>query len=297
MDRKSKLHSRSKHRDSYDFKLLIDSFPLLANYVRPNKYGLESVDFFNPKAVTALNTALLKYFYKIEYWEIPEGYLCPPIPGRADYVHYIADMLAHDNKGKIPKGNQIKGLDIGVGANIIYPIIGYQEYGWSFVGSDINSIAIASASKIIKQNNSLNHIEVRHQTNPKFIFKNIIKEQDNFDFTICNPPFHSSAEEAQKGSLRKLKNLKNKPISKATLNFGGQNNELWCKGGELAFIKTMIAESRLYAKNCKWFTSLVSKEAHLTSLYKALKAAKAIEIKTIEMGQGNKVSRFIAWTF
>jgi 23S rRNA (adenine1618-N6)-methyltransferase len=78
--------------------------------------------------------------------------LRPPIPGRADYIHYIADLLAENNGGKIPKGKQIKCLNIGVGANCIYPIIGNQEYGGSFVGADVDPVSIASANKIIEFN-------------------------------------------------------------------------------------------------------------------------------------------------
>jgi len=87
---KSRLHPRNKHRERYDFKLLIESSPELAQFVKMNIYNDESIDFFNPDAVKALNKALLKYFYDIENWDIPEGYLCPPIPGRADYIHHIA---------------------------------------------------------------------------------------------------------------------------------------------------------------------------------------------------------------
>jgi 23S rRNA (adenine1618-N6)-methyltransferase len=114
---------------------------------------------------------------------------------------------------------------------------------------------------------------------------------------MCNPPFHASKEEAEKASLRKLKNLKGKRPSKAQLNFGGQQNELWTKGGEARFIKDMIYESRNFAKQCLWFTTLVSKETTLKPSYKVLEKVKATNVKTVEMGQGNKVSRFIAWTF
>ncbi|MCK5776455.1 MAG: 23S rRNA (adenine(1618)-N(6))-methyltransferase RlmF [Bacteroidales bacterium] len=295
---KNKIHPRSKHRNRYDFKQLISAYQKLAPFVQPNDYGDESVDFFNPEAVTALNTALLMHFYELEYWEIPKGYLCPPIPGRADYIHYIADILAETNYGSIPKGKQIKCLDIGVGANCVYPIIGHQEYGWSFIGSDIDTVAIESAKKIIDLNPNLkDSIHLRLQSNPKNILRGVLKKDEQIEVVICNPPFHSSAEEAQKGSLRKIKNLKHEPISKASLNFGGQSNELWCEGGEVAFIKTLIKESRLYSTQCKWFTSLVSKEKHLHKLYKALKTVHAANIKTIAMGQGNKASRIIAWHF
>lgn len=294
---KSQLHPRSKHRERYNFDALIKSSPELAEFVAPNKYRDDSIDFFNPEAVKSLNKALLKHHYNVEYWEIPEHYLCPPIPGRADYIHNIADLLK-GNKTKIPKGNHIKGLDIGVGASCIYPIIGNYEYEWSFIGSETNEVAIISAKNIEQQNSSLkSNLEIRRQEQSNAFFKDIIKPNEHIDFTMCNPPFHASLEEAQKASLRKLKNLKGKKPSKALLNFGGQNNELWTKGGEARFVKDMIYESKHFGKQCFWFTSLISKEATLKPMYKILQKVNAIDVKTITMGQGQKVSRFIAWTF
>ena len=81
------------------------------------------------------------------------------------------------------------------------------------------------------------------------------------------------------------------------LNFGGQNGELWCDGGELRFITQMIYESVKYTMNCMWFTTLVSKKENLASIYKTLNKVNAVEIKTIDMAQGQKTSRFVAWTF
>ena len=84
-------------------------------------------------------------------WEIPKGYLCPPIPGRADYIHHISDLLASSNNGIIPK-DKVRGLDVGVGANCIYPIIGSSIYDWNFVGSDIEIESINSVENIINSN-------------------------------------------------------------------------------------------------------------------------------------------------
>ena len=294
---KLELHQRNKHRERYDFKELVASFPTLAAYVRPNEYQDESIDFFNPEAVKALNTALLKHHYEIAHWDIPKNYLCPPIPGRADYIHYVADLLKNDKKNIAGKGNQIKCLDIGVGANCIYPLIGNKEYGWSFVGSDIDTVSIASARKTIELNHLQEHIELRLQTNPNDIFRGIIQPNDRFNATICNPPFHTSAEEARASSARKVQNLKQKKVSKPILNFGGQSNELWYEGGEEKFIRQMILQSKEFAGSCRWFTTLVSKESSLKNAYKALKEVAALDVKTIPMGQGNKMSRIVAWRF
>jgi len=295
---KTVLHPRNRHRGRYDFKLLTVTCPELGKYVKLNAYGDESIDFANPKAVKWLNKALLKQYYGVDYWDIPTGYLCPPIPGRADYIHYAADLLGSSNNGKIPTGFRVKCMDIGVGASCVFPIIGNKEYGWSFIGSETDPVAIESASKIVNYNAFLKrNIDLRLQDNPKDIFHGIMERNEPVDITICNPPFHSSLEEAQEGTLRKLSSLNHKKITTPTLNFGGQTTELWCEGGEERFVRDMIRQSKQFGSNCFWFTTQISKQSHLESVYEALKNAGAVEVKTIPMGQGTKVSRIVAWTF
>jgi len=295
---KLRLHPRNQHRERYDFKQLIATCPKLEQYVKPNAFGDESVDFFDANAVKMLNTALLMHYYDIEKWQIPKNYLCPPIPGRADYIHHIADVLSSKNFGKIPIGEKIKCLDIGVGANCVYPIIGRKEYNWSFVGTDIDNVSIESAKIIVEENPSLKgKVELRLQLNNKDVFFGIIQENERFDLTICNPPFHSSQQEAQSSNLRKLSNLTQKEVVETNLNFAGQSNELWCDGGEEKFVRNMIRESKHFHDSCFWFSTLISKNSNLKNAYKSLKKAEAFEVKTIPMGQGNKSSRIVAWTF
>ncbi len=295
---KSNLHARNLDNSGYHFDELLIAYPELHSFVFTNSHETITIDFSNPEAVKALNKALLIFHFGIRNWNIPKNYLCPPIPGRADYIHYIADLLASSNNGIIPKGETVQGLDIGIGANCIYPIVGNSSYGWSFVGTDIDEIAIQNCKKIIQKNPQLiDLISLQLQTEPRFIFKNIITPEDKFAFTICNPPFHKSEEEANKGTLRKISNLKQQKTKEAVLNFGGQNGELWCDGGELRFITQMIYESVKYPLNCMWFTTLVSKKENLVSLYKTLNKVNAAEIKTFDMAQGQKTSRFVAWTF
>nr|WP_315142972.1 23S rRNA (adenine(1618)-N(6))-methyltransferase RlmF [uncultured Flavobacterium sp.] len=295
---KKNLHPRNQHRLGYDFDSLIQILPELKNFVGINEHQIQTLDFSNPDAVKALNKALLLAYYDIQFWEIPSTFLCPPIPGRVDYIHYLADLLAKSNNGVIPKGETVQGLDIGVGANCIYPILGNAVYGWSFVGTDIDEKAIQNCKKIIEKNPKLiDVISLQLQTEPRFIFKNIMESEDKFAFTICNPPFHNSKEEATKVALRKVNNLSTNKTTTPTLNFGGQNAELWCPGGELGFITQMIYESAKYPMHCLWYTTLVSKQAHLNSLYKTLNKVNAANITTIDMAQGQKTSRILAWTF
>lgn len=299
-EEKSELHPRNKHRQRYNFDLLIRHCADLAPYVQPNAYGDVSIDFFNPKAVLLLNTALLKTYYNMEYWEVPNGYLCPPVPGRADYIHYIADLLAGDTTADtLPElYKKINCLDIGTGANCIYPIIGINEYGWTFVASETDNTALEAAKGIVKRNAVLKgRVELRLQSNKEHIFTGIIKPDEKFDLVICDPPFHASAEEAEAATMRKIKNLKSKRENNPVRNFGGKNNELWYKGGEEQFIKYMVRQSKDYGKQCLWFSTLLSKSSSVEPVMHELFKAKAIETKTIPLSQGNKVSRIVAWSF
>lgn len=295
---KSGLHPRNKHRERYDFPRLIASCPELGPFVRLNEYNDESIDFFDPEAVKMLNKALLKFGYGVDGWDIPPGYLCPPIPGRADYIHYLADLLRDISGTKIPTGDRITCLDIGVGANGVYPLIGMAEYGWSFIGADLDPVALASVSRILEANPRFKgKLDLRLQLDPQAIFRGIIRKNEFIELTMCNPPFHASAEEARSGTVRKLSNLKQPKTARPVLNFGGQNNELWCEGGEERFVRDMILQSKAFAGSCLWFSTLISRESHLKNTYKTLKQVAASDVRTIPMGQGNKISRIVAWTF
>ncbi len=290
-----KLHPRNRHQGRYDFARLMQAEVQLGSFLAMNEHGEQGIDFADPAAVKALNRALLKEYYGISGWDIPANNLCPPVPGRADYLHYLADLLTTSNQGRMPKNQGVQVLDIGTGANCIYPLLGVSEYHWQFVASDINETSLANAQLILDANPKIAlQISLRMQTSANAIFKNIVFDDEWFDLSMCNPPFHTSLAEARIGTQRKWQNLGKQNTS---LNFGGQDAELWCAGGELAFIQRMIKESSAIATRCFWFTTLVSKSATLPGIYAALKQAKVIEHKTIAMSQGQKQSRLVAWTF
>ena len=299
----TRLHPRNRHGGRYDFAALIASCPELAAFVSPNAFGDDSIDFADPAAVRTLNRALLKHDYGVAAWTLPANHLCPPIPGRADYLHYLADLLARTSGGEAPRGAMVRVLDIGTGANLVYPLIGHAEYGWRFVGSDIERGALANAQAIIDANDGLAEaIELRLQASPTRIFKGIVRRDERFDLVMCNPPFHASLEDARAGSERKWRNLGRTDRSAATrrpptLNFGGHHAELVCAGGEAGFIRRMIEESAQIPAQCLWFTSLVSKADNLRAIDHALTATGVRARCTIEMAQGQKKSRIVAWTF
>lgn len=293
------LHPRNRHQGRYDFAALIAVEPRLKAFMIINPYGKDSIDFANPAAVRVFNAALLNQLYGIKSWRIPDGYLCPPVPGRADYIHGLADLLALDAQGEIPQGADFTVLDVGTGANCIYPLLGQHDYGWRFIASDIDPQALTSAAETLATNGLDKVIELRLQSDKSAFFKGVLRADERVICTLCNPPFHSSASEATSGSERKWRNLgKQDPQRKLpTLNFGGKSNELWCKGGELTFVRNMIKESKDYAAQVLWFTTLVSKSAHIRLLQRVLKQVGAVDVQVCSMAQGQKQSRFLAWSF
>ena len=308
--RKGQLHPRNPHRGRYDMAALVKASPALAAFVIKTPAGSESIDFADPVAVKALNRALLSRHYGIAHWDIPAGYLCPPIPGRADYLHYLADLISEVNGGQLPAGEHVRALDIGTGANLIYPLLGNRSFGWQMVGSDISAQAIDSARAILSANVRLKgQIEVRLQADRTRHFAGIWGADERFDLVLCNPPFHASEADMARESQRKWRGLdksrqqrgnasrKGRARNAPALNFAGQAAELWCPGGEEAFVTRMIQESRNVASQCLWFTSLVAHSASLTGIRKALKRSGASEVRVIEMSQGQKVSRFVAWSY
>ncbi|MDU4056492.1 MAG: 23S rRNA (adenine(1618)-N(6))-methyltransferase RlmF [Pseudomonas oryzihabitans] len=297
--RPAPLHPRNRHQGSYDFPALMRLSPALRPFVAPTPRGNLSIDFTDPQAVRALNRALLALHHGVRDWDIPADFLCPPIPGRADYLHHLADLLAEGNGGRIPRGESTRLLDVGTGANGVYPLIGFKEYGWHFVGSDIAPAALDAFGRTLAANpDCAAAIELRLQPEPQAIFAGILQPGERYAATLCNPPFHASPDDAVRGSQRKWKNL-GKTTGKQVplLNFGGQAAELWCPGGEAAFIDRMIRESRACARQVGWFTCLVSKASNLPPLQAALRREQAGEVRVVAMAQGQKQSRFLAWRF
>ena len=279
------LHPKNIFKNGYNFDELSVQNPELKQFVAKNKFGTVTIDFSNPEAVRELNKALICSLDKISNWNFPKENLCPPIPGRLDYIHYLADLLSFKEEVKI--------LDIGTGATCIYPLLGVSIYDWSFVATDIDLDSLDTAQDIIDDNKLTEKIELRQQFKEENILKGIIVDGDSFAAVMCNPPFYKSAEEAQGANGRKSKNLGNNAVR----SFAGNNNELWYIGGEKAFLHNYLYESSLFKTTSKWFTSLVSKKENVKSLEKSSKKLGAAEFKVIPMHQGNKVTRIVAWRF
>ena len=290
------MHLQNPYCNRYDLKRLVKYYPLLQKHIVLNPSGEETIDFLSSTAVYSLNKAMLLADFKLEDYDLPMGYLIPPVPGRLDYLLHMQDFISE--KLNASEEIQLRGLDIGAGANGIYCILGAQHFNWKMVGieSDLNAIDIANTN-IQKTKELQDKVKILHQENKSFLFKNIIKADEKFDFLVCNPPFHNSKEEAIKGTLRKLNNLGDKTKKKKfSLNFEGQANELWCNGGEILFIKRLIKESAGFKDQIKIFSTLVAKKTSLPTIEKQLNKVKA-DYHIVPMALGNKKGRYVMWWF
>ncbi|WP_116127928.1 23S rRNA (adenine(1618)-N(6))-methyltransferase RlmF [Lewinella sp. IMCC34183] len=279
------MHPRNRYRSPHDFPALCRIVPALEAYLIQTPDGRTSLDFSRREALLHLNRALLLRDYGLRHWDLPDGHLVPPLPGRLDYVHAVADL--------VPDACRI--LDIGTGASLIYPILGVREYGWEVVGSEIHPHSLRVARAIVTANLVLRgRIEVREQPQPEHVFAGVVRAGERFSATLCNPPFFPSREAAVRAGQKKWSKLGRQD---AGLSFGGADTELWTPGGEVQFLRQLIGESRAVGEQVGWFTTLVSKKGYLETARHQLERLEAVEIRVVPLEQGNKKSRMLAWTY
>lgn len=158
------IHPRNKYADNPpDFSLLASLYPSFSPFVSysPDNHR-PRIDWTDFNATRELTRVLLLHDHSLNWW-IPDGQLCPTVPNRSNYIHWIEDLLASDiiennNVGR----DKVRGFDIGTGANCIYPLLGASLLGWSFVGSDVTDVALEWAEKNVKSNPHVSElIEIR----------------------------------------------------------------------------------------------------------------------------------------
>ncbi|WJZ83412.1 hypothetical protein VitviT2T_003097 [Vitis vinifera] len=329
------IHPRNKYSENPpDFALLASLYPSFKPFVFLNRAGRPTIDWTDFNATRELTRVLLLHDHGLNWW-IPDGQLCPTVPNRSNYIHWIEDLLSSDI---IPKtstdGNNVRGFDIGTGANCIYPLLGASLLGWSFVGTDVTDVALEWAEKNVKSNPHISElIEIRKvesdgstpsgeglHIGESFIVEGekdlsginagdteplpscsldadlgsnksyhgppvllgILKDGENLDFCMCNPPFFETMEEAG--------------LNPKT-SCGGTPEEMVCPGGEKAFITRIIDDSVILKQSFRWYTSMVGKKTNLKILVSKLRNVGVTIVKTTEFVQGQTCRWGIAWSF
>lgn len=269
-----------------DFLTLIKEFPELKKYIlKQNEDNEEEFqfDWSNNELSLLMDKSILNYYFNIKYYDIPKGFLIPPIPSRINYINLINSIIT-----KLIKDIDIKniiGIDIGTGANIIYPILGYSIYKWKFICTEINKEAYNNAKLILQKNNLENNINIIKQNNKDNIFISILNRENKYIFSMCNPPYYNYENEI------KLEDKKRDN----EYNF----DEIYYKNGEYGFFQRYFEESICYKNNVFLYTILIGKKINAENIYDKLSSYNDI-IKIYNMQKiltGNNVRYIIYWSF
>ena len=269
-----------------DFLLLIKEFPELKKYIlKQDKDKKEEIafDWSNNDLSLLMTKSILNYYFNIKYYHIPKGYLIPPIPSRLNYLNLIKSLLTSKYNGNII--NDIIGIDIGTGANIIYPILGNSLFKWKFICTEINDEAYNNAKIILQKNNLEQNITLIKQKNKNNIFLGILNQENKYSFSICNPPYYDYETEIKLDDKKRDNEF----------NF----DEVYYKQGEFGFFKRYFEESICYKKNIFLFSILIGKKSNSEFIYDKINSYNNI-IKLCGLKKimtGNNVRYIIYWSF
>ncbi|KAL6050980.1 Methyltransferase-like protein 16 [Balamuthia mandrillaris] len=274
-----KMHPENYYRTNKpDFVELAKLYPSFKAHVHITSKGQPNIRWTDPEAVRELTCVLLRHDFQIAV-ELPLDQLCPAVPNRVNYIHWLSDLLKHSPD--VTSAPTITGIDIGTGASCIYPLLGVRLKGWRFVATEIDPISLDYARRNIAANQWEDLIELR-ESKSGHILQGIVKENESFAFCMCNPPFFSDQDHAPPNP---------KTACRAT------ENERLTTGGEFQFIKQMIQDSLRYRNRIRWYTSMLGRKVDVKLLEKELVASGIVNIRTTTFYQGKTARWGIAWTF
>jgi len=272
-----------------DFSILINIFQELKKYIKEKKEKDEinefTFDWSNNNLSLLMTKCILNYYFDIKYYSIPNNFLIPPVPSRLNYLNTINTLLTSYNAlNNNNKQNNVIGIDIGTGANLIYPLLGYSLYKWIFICSEINNDAYENAKTIITNNKLEENIKLIKQKYKNLIFVGIINKEEKYFFTMCNPPYYDYEEEIKKED-------KNRDCQ---YNF----DEIYYKNGEIGFFDEYFEESICYKKNVFLFTILIGKKTNVQIILDKISNDKNIKFYDMKRIQtGNNMRYIIYWSF
>ncbi|KAH7924188.1 hypothetical protein BV22DRAFT_1166095 [Leucogyrophana mollusca] len=281
------MHSRNPYRNPPDFAALARQYLPLKPYVSSAPNGTSTIDFKDPVAQRRLTEALLQRDFDIQL-TLPDDRLCPPcLPSRLNYVLWLQDIIEVVSS----KVDVVRGVDIGTGASAIYPLLACKlDPSWIMTATDIDEASLRSARANVERNNLCDRITVLQAAHNDPIFSLLdVDINTQFDFTMCNPPFYSSAEEIASSSDAKEYG----PSAVCT----GVDVEMITPGGESEFVTRMVTESLRHKSRCRWFTSMLGKMSTVPVVVALLRLNKIDNYAITEFVQGQTRRWAIAWSF
>ncbi|XP_017397114.1 RNA N6-adenosine-methyltransferase METTL16 isoform X1 [Cebus imitator] len=283
------MHARNRYKDKPpDFAYLASKYPDFKQHVQINLNGRVSLNFKDPEAVRALTCTLLREDFGLSI-DIPLERLIPTVPLRLNYIHWVEDLIGHQDSDK---SSLRRGIDIGTGASCIYPLLGATLNGWYFLATEVDDMCFNYAKKNVEQNNLSDLIKVV-KVPQKTLLMDALKEESEiiYDFCMCNPPFFANQLEAKGVNSR---NPRRPPPS--SVNTGGIT-EIMAEGGELEFVKRIIHDSLQLKKRLRWYSCMLGKKCSLAPLKEELRIQGVPKVTYTEFCQGRTMRWALAWSF
>ncbi|TDH73359.1 hypothetical protein CCR75_007113 [Bremia lactucae] len=280
-------HDRNRYKDKPpDFYALGQIYPEFKQYLRniDDDMCRASLAWNDPFAVRELTKTLLLHDFGLQ-WNIPINRLCPPLPNRLNYIHWIEDLLREQQKPDQKScATVISGIDVGTGASCVYALLGATLNKWRFIATEINFESYECAKENVAKNHLEPLISIKRTHTNRLLLEPLQEEpiHRQFHFVMCNPPFFDHMDEADTN-----------PDSSCM----GSANEMVFPGGEIAFIENIIIDSEVLRNRVIWYTSMVGKKSSLRKLLSLLRGKNVKSTSTTEFFQGRTKRWGIAWSF
>jgi 23S rRNA A1618 N6-methylase RlmF len=245
----------------------------------------------------ALTRALLQAQFQLQLPYLESHHLCPPVPNRFFYVHWIHSSLLTMNE------RTGWGMDIGTGATCIYPLLATRCLDCNMLATDIDAQALSLAKRNVEANQMDDKIHLlqvppSHSQDPSRrppggpLQRGLAawgRPQQRFDFVMTNPPFYDPNDNSMEHVAPRAGDGRDRTAM--TVSEGNY------PGGEIGFVTELLADSLRARQSSKWFSSMLGKKTSFIKLQKlVVHMLGPAHVVATEYGPGQYTRWFLAWT-
>ncbi|KAF1811593.1 DUF890 domain protein [Eremomyces bilateralis CBS 781.70] len=275
--------------EDIEFAALAKDDPDFAKVLKENN----KIDFWDPLAVQQLTKSVLRRDFKLEI-NLPGDRLCPPVPNRFAYIKWLQkliDSTGDSYRDAYEESREVIGIDIGVGASCIYPLLGCASRpNWRFGGTEIDARNLEFAQKNVRTNGLESRIRILPAKEGQPLISLAQLGTDHADFVMCNPPFFTSLED-----MDATYETKTKPPSAVCT---GAAVEMITDGGDLGFALQIFALSQSLKTKIQWYSCLLGKLQSAKDLVARLKESEITNFAAHCLQTGGRTKRWlVAWSY
>ena len=246
------------------------------------------VDWSRGEARFVVARALLRVDFGLRYGASAE-HLVPCVPNRVRFLAWVASVVGDDGS------RAIRAVDVGTGASCVLAMLGARCRGWRFVASECDPRAAAEARANVARNGlDVAVVDVDTAAPPVGAALRAASEACDdgaaYDVALCNPPWFESEDEraAAAGGAPRPDGVKAAATASEAVH---------AAGGEVAFVRAMIADSVALGARVTWHAALLGKRRSLKHLLGDLRGeTRVVDVRTTKIDLGRTTRWAVAWT-